>query len=189
MKIFSHPKTQSGFISSSSRGFTLMEVMVSVTIFTIIVTVGIVALLTINDSYNKSQNDRQAIDSLTYTLESMSRRIRTARTWDPQVATEEFSFVDQEGIPVYYYWDIANEKIMAEIAGDVFDLTPSNVKISNASFPAGGLRFTVLPPAGGGSGTQSYVQINLGGVVSSSKQKSEFWFQTGVSKRTLDLAM
>jgi hypothetical protein len=51
-------------------------------LFTIVVTVGIGALLTINNSYHNAQTSRQAIDSLTYILESMSRSIRTAQSWD-----------------------------------------------------------------------------------------------------------
>jgi hypothetical protein len=49
-----------------------MEVMVSVSIFTIVVVVGIGSLLTINETYRKSQTDRKAVDSLTYNLEAMS---------------------------------------------------------------------------------------------------------------------
>ena len=73
MKMFTFNQKQD---KSYQQGFTLMEVMVAVSIFAIVVTVGIGSLLTINSTYKKSQADRQAIDGLTFTLESMSRRLR-----------------------------------------------------------------------------------------------------------------
>lgn len=184
-------------------GFTLMEVMVSVSIFAIIVTVGIVSLLTINNSYRKSQTDRQAIDSLTYTLESMSRRIRTAQEWDPSntsfgAPSSLFKLSkDQDGIAVTYhlgavagpggtqvgkiYMDIVNP-VPAPVPpnpvadGTDYNLTPDNVDITKLSF---------LPLLSGSTG-QPYVQINIQGTVTNGRQVSDFSFQTGVSKRTFD---
>ncbi len=185
-----------------SQGFTLMEVMVAVSIFAIVVTVGIVALLTINNSYRKSQTERQAIDSLTYTLESMSRRIRTAASWDPSMtfgqAASSFKFDDQDGITVTYHWSGitygANGQPQGKILMDVvnpatqgsvptiadgldYSMTPDNVVIKNLSF---------MPLKASGMTGQSYVQINIQGTVTNGRQVSDFSFQTGVSKRVLD---
>jgi prepilin-type N-terminal cleavage/methylation domain-containing protein len=185
------------------KGFTLMEVMVSVSIFAIIVTVGIVALLTINNAYRKSQTERQAIDSLTYMLESMSRRIRTAETWtSPNYGGTStlFSIVDQDGITVNYHWDQINDRFLMDIdnpssinnpavptASD-YDLTPKNVHIST-TYPdgtavvGGGVRFIPLKT---GSSGQPYLQINIGGYVTNGKAITPFLFQTSVSKRVVD---
>lgn len=166
-----------------NRGFTLIEVMVAVSIFTIIMTVGIVALLTINNSYRKSQTDRQAIDSITYALESMSRRIRTSREWSVGInygnPDSHFSFIDQDGILVTYNW--IGEKIIVDIDNQLatntivptgqYDITPRNVVITKMSF----LPFAADFP---------YVQINIQGKVTNGKEVSDFSFQTGVSKRT-----
>lgn len=184
----------------TQQGFTLMEVMVAVSIFTIIVTVGIGSLLTINNAYRKSQTQRQAIDSLTYVLESMSRRIRTAQEWSPNNITNQptsrFEFIDQDGVLVTYQW--VGEKIImfidnqgnAPIAlpdntDEGYDLTPENVHIATddpdgVSIP-GGLSFVI----NGGNGAAEYVQINIGGYVVNGKEMSNFSFQTGVSKRSL----
>ncbi len=168
-----------------NSGFTLIEVMVAVSIFTIIMTVGIVALLTINNTYRKSQTDRQAIDAMTYTLESMSRRIRTSREWPVGInygnPDTHFSFVDQDGILVTYNW--IGSKIVVDIDNQLatntvvvngqYDITPDNVEITKLTF---------LPfesPAG-----FPYVQINVQGKVTNAKQVSDFSFQTGISKRT-----
>lgn len=156
------------------KGFTLMEVMVAVSIFAIVVTVGIGALLTINNSYRKAQTSRQAIDSLTYILESMSRSIRTAQSWDSAINTNEFSFVDQDGIPVVYSY--LPEGVFMIKDGVSNKLNPSNVTIDS-------MLFTQF---GGVMGHQSYLQINIIGTVTSGRDVSKFSFQTGVSKRSID---
>lgn len=168
----------------SHRGFTLMEVMVSVSIFAIVVTIGIAALLTINKNYRKSQSDRQAIDNLTYVLESMSRRIRTAGAWDTSIvygggATSVFSVKDQDGILVTYELD-PNTNIIKMTTDDgqgTIDLTPEDSQVSTLTF---------VPFKGAGGTGQPYVQINVQGVVNNGKQQANFQFQTSVSKRTFE---
>jgi len=163
----------------NKKGFTLMEVMVSVSIFTIVVTVGIGSLLMINNAYQKAQSDRQAIDSLTYTLESMSRRIRTAREWGPGIsynagALGSFAIVDQDGVSVSY--QLAGSKITIEDpTGSIpYDMTPDSVTITGLSFL----------PLQTGPGGQEYMQINIKGSVVSGRQNNDFNLQTGISKRT-----
>lgn len=190
------------FHMPAPHGFTLMEVMVAVSIFAIVVTVGIVSLLTINDTYRKSQTERQTLDSLTFVLESMSRRIRTAASWDSATTygspSNAFTFIDQDGVTITYQWSPSDQKIYMDyecngctnptLADGLHDMTPANVKITDTNadgtpFPGGGLVF--VPTKQDGTG-QSYVQINLGGYVANGKQNSGFSFQTGVSKRPLD---
>ena len=160
-----------------------MEVMVAVSIFAIVVTVGIGALLTINNSYRKAQTSRQAIDSLTYTLESMSRSFRTGAVWAATGtgSSTSFLFTDQDGVVISY--DFIPPKIVMNVisttgstlAPGSYDLTPDNVEIEKLTFT------TFAEP-----GHQKYVQINIAGKVTNGKQVSDFAFQTGVSKRTGD---
>ncbi len=160
--------------SQLHKGFTLMEVMVAVSIFAIVVTVGIGALLTINNSYRKAQTSRQAVDSLTYILESMSRSLRTAQSWDIGNTFDHFGFVDQDGVAVSY--DYLQEGIVMTKDTIPYKLNPSNVSIDN-------LLFTQF---GGTMGQQSYLQINISGTVTSGRDTSSFSFQTSVSKRRMD---
>lgn len=168
-------------MKKNHKGFTLMEVMVAVSIFAIVVTVGVGSLLNVNNSYHKSQTDRQAIDSLTYVLESMSRSIRTAQSWDPTSTATQFIFKDQDGVVLSY--EFQYPKIVFHVlssngtlaVGD-YDVTPTNVEISNLAFTS------FFPP----QVAQSYLQINLQGKVTNGKAVSDFAFQTGISKRVLD---
>lgn len=65
------------FNKKNKAGFTLVETMISVSLFIIITTVGIGALLNANLLYNKSQDVRAIIDNLNFVMEDMSRNIRT----------------------------------------------------------------------------------------------------------------
>lgn len=169
----------------SQRGFTLMEVMVAVSIFAIVVTVGIGALLTINNNYRKAQTSREAIDSLTYILESMSRGLRTAQEWDSNnsydgTPSSTFSFIDQNGALITYA--LNNEAITMTIdtgsapasvlTSGAYQLNPANVSIDRLIFTA----FS-------NQGLQPYLQINIMGTVASGQATSQFAFQTAVSKR------
>lgn len=61
----------------SKKGFTLIEVMVSLSIFTFVSTAAVGVLLTLINANSKSQNIQTAMFDLSYALDSMTRDIRT----------------------------------------------------------------------------------------------------------------
>lgn len=60
-----------------SAGFTLVELMVSMTIFTVLIVVGIGAVLQATSQYYMASNMRAIMDNLNFVMEDMSRNIRT----------------------------------------------------------------------------------------------------------------
>lgn len=64
--------------ASSQAGFTLVELMVSLMIFTIVVLAAVGSLYTVNSASKKVQSMRGVLDNLTFAIESISRTIRTA---------------------------------------------------------------------------------------------------------------
>ncbi|HWC57975.1 MAG TPA: prepilin-type N-terminal cleavage/methylation domain-containing protein [Candidatus Paceibacterota bacterium] len=58
-------------------GFTLIELMVSLTLFVIVVLALIGSLYTVNDASHRVQAMRNVMDNLNFAIESMSRTIRT----------------------------------------------------------------------------------------------------------------
>ncbi|MFT6829300.1 MAG: prepilin-type N-terminal cleavage/methylation domain-containing protein [Candidatus Paceibacteria bacterium] len=66
---------------NKKKGFTLIEIMVSVSIFTVIITTGMGALVSILDTYKVSESQKKVHDSLNYSLESMTREIRLGRDY------------------------------------------------------------------------------------------------------------
>ncbi|MCF7831272.1 MAG: prepilin-type N-terminal cleavage/methylation domain-containing protein [Candidatus Pacebacteria bacterium] len=63
--------------NTTQSGFTLIEVMVSVAIFSIIVTIGIGSLLSINTAHKKALANKTALDSVNFVMESIAKSIRT----------------------------------------------------------------------------------------------------------------
>jgi len=66
------PKT-----TSSARGFTLIEMLVSLSLFTIVIVIVVGTFLTIVNSNRTTTSDQAAYDSLVFALDSMTREIRT----------------------------------------------------------------------------------------------------------------
>ena len=58
-------------------GFTIIETMIVVSLFIVITTVGMGALLNANLVFQKSQNMRSLIDNMNFVMEEMSRSLRT----------------------------------------------------------------------------------------------------------------
>ncbi len=80
-KIFTHDK-RTFSKKSGSEGFTLVELMVALTLFTIVVLATISSLLIVNDAAKKVQSMRAVMDNLNFAVESMTRTLRTGSDFD-----------------------------------------------------------------------------------------------------------
>lgn len=63
--------------SSSQSGFSLVELLVSITIFSIVVAMATSTLLVLLDANSKAQNEQAILNDLTIAIDSMTREIRT----------------------------------------------------------------------------------------------------------------
>ena len=172
-------------------GFTLIEVMVSVSIFAIILTVGIGSLLTINNAYRKSQSERVVIDNLNFTLESMAREIRVGTQYQcsPACSTgnsKTIRFKDPDGLDISYAFQNVNGQgriIKDGASGNIGALTdPAFINIDiNKS------RFIVLNEDPNDN-RQPYVIISITGTTTANNQVSTYSLQTAVTQRQLDVA-
>ena len=77
MKILNIKNKNRVYPEDSRGGYTIIETMIAISLFTIIVTAGVGALLNANLVHNQSSNMRSIVDSLTFIMEDMSRHIRT----------------------------------------------------------------------------------------------------------------
>jgi prepilin-type N-terminal cleavage/methylation domain-containing protein len=62
---------------AKNKGFSLIEVLVSLSIFTVVVTISVGSLLVLIDANARSRNMQEVMTNITYTLDSMTRDIRT----------------------------------------------------------------------------------------------------------------
>lgn len=61
----------------NKKGFTLIELMVPTTLFTVIMLMGIGSLITSSNSAKSAQKLRTAVDNVNFAMESMTRELRT----------------------------------------------------------------------------------------------------------------
>ena len=64
-------------INSKQSGFTIIETMISVSIFLIVITIGMGSLLNASLLNQKSQNMRSIMDNLNFIMDDMSKSLRT----------------------------------------------------------------------------------------------------------------
>ena len=69
------------FPAQPRHGFTLIEILVALMIFSIVVIVALAALVKIVDANKKSQTIQNAVVNMSFTMESMTRELRTGSTY------------------------------------------------------------------------------------------------------------
>jgi prepilin-type N-terminal cleavage/methylation domain-containing protein len=99
------------------KGFTLIELMVSVAIFAIIMVISLGALLSISAADRKAETVESVMNNLNFAVESMTRTIRTGYDYHCGTAAGGdctsggtlFKFTAQDGTSVAYKFDNSNE--------------------------------------------------------------------------------
>ena len=180
------------------NGYTIIETMIAVSLFTIIVMTGIGALLNANLLHQKSQDMRSIMDNLSFIMEDMGRNLRTGSGYhcidDGNVsATSPHSCAGGGGVSFdsalsggrWVYAVFADQSIQKSVDGGTtfITLTPPEVKISSAISP-----FSVLgaePPLN--DKQQPFVIISLVGSITFKDVITPFSLQTSVSQRLIDI--
>ena len=185
----------------AERGFTLIETMVAISIFTIIITMGTAAVLNTNAVYRKATATRALIDNLSFVMEDMTRNLRlgsdyTCPSSNPPSPVQggsctgdniSISFSDVEGKPSGYLIgpDIndSTTNIISKYDPAISDFAPISspefkIDISKSGFTVSGV--------GVGDNAQPMVTIRLSGHIEIKGETTEFNLQTSVSQRELE---
>lgn len=186
---------------STQKGFTLIEMMVSVALFSIVLVVALGAILTVLDSNRKAQTLTSVMNNLNFALESMTRSIKTGV--DPVITGTTKITVD--GIDLSQTTDFTRQKVnykfleegsgpdKAGYIGRCFGAScGSDNKYVRVTAPEVDIDKFVLLSDGFEDGfidsQQPRTFIFLEGkVVFSERIKSVFRIQTTVSQRRLDI--
>lgn len=67
--------------TTTLKGFTLVEIMVALMIFSLVVVVALAALVRIVDANRKAQTIQDAVVNLSFSMESMTRELRTGSAY------------------------------------------------------------------------------------------------------------
>ena len=193
---------------SRTRGFTLIELMVSVAIFAFIMVMALGALLSISAADRKAESIESVMNNLNFAVESMTRTIRTG--YDYHCATLAggdctsggtfFKFTAQDGTSVIYAYDnssacgqtgaVAGCIMRSTNGGSTYlPITAPEVVITNIAGTGSGLQFYLRGSSLGSTSdnTQPNVVITITGYVQiSATQKSPFTIHTSVTQRLYD---
>jgi len=177
-------KTQNSRMKSN-QGFTLIEMIVAVSLFTVVMFVAVGALLAISDANRKATALRVVMENLNFAIESMSRSIRTGTDYSCDgggncSGGDTLSFTDQYGSAVTYQYDgNAKSILVRKDLGSLKGITSSEVEVESLKFYVAGV--------GAGDGIQPRVIITVKGKAGSKeKLKTDFSIQTTVSQRQIE---
>lgn len=177
------------------RGFTLVEMIVSLGLFTIIMFVATSAFLSIVNTDRKARTIRIAADNLNIALEDISRRIKTGTAYycDGGVGTAinatndtctlggtSIAFTDQFGVRTSY------KKVGTSIERETFG--GSSLQVTSPEIIINTLKFIVSGSSAFSSGNyaQPMVIISIDGSLGSGPIGSGFKIQTTVTQRAYD---
>lgn len=166
----------SKILNKTEKGFTLIELMVSVSLFTVVVMISMGAIFTVVDANKKAQTLKTVMNNLNFALETMTRTIKTGTMGN--VTNSTISIVDQDGKTVIYSYiqgvGAVNgkiEKCTDSAAGCGKYITAPEVNIKNLKFIKAG-------------GTQPMVVMVVQGTAKlSEKISSDFNIQTAITQR------
>ncbi len=189
---------------NKNRGFTLVELMVSVSVFAIIMTISMGSILSVFDANRKSQSLRAVMDNMNFTLEAMTRTIRFGTHYHcnisvvspPLTSGNDCGFnstadsidvktVDKLGVAHQVIYKRAVVSGKGRIArtvdgGTDYYLTSSDVDITKLSFNVFGSPAFPDP-------SQPQVIIVISGFAGSkATSQSKFSLETTVSQRLFD---
>jgi prepilin-type N-terminal cleavage/methylation domain-containing protein len=167
----------------TQAGFTLVEMLVSVALFSIVIVVTMGSILTIIDVNRKSQTMMVVMNDLNFSLESFTRTVKTGQFEYVNEARTELAVINQVGSEVVY--KIENEAIHRRVDPDPLDgSTPEFIKLTSDQIVITEGVFKVFNDS---DNEQPRVLVALEGSVSISPRiTSSFKIQTTVSQRNLD---
>ncbi len=181
-------------VKCSNRGFTLIEMIVSIGLFTIVLFISSSAFLAVINADRKSRATSIAMDNLNLSLEDMSRRIKTGDRYDCGASdatkncsvvsvANQFNFWGQDGVAVTY--KKVGTGITRQIGtGAALLVTAPEIEITNLQFVV--LGADLGPSSGGTDVVQPYVIILVHGKTKGAIN-SNFKIQTMVTQRVYDV--
>ncbi len=191
------------------RGFTLIEIMVAVSIFAIVMMIGVGALLSLVEINKRAQAVNAVMNNLNAAVEGMSRAIRVGTTYhcetsaavpSPAVlagaadcpgggglllafeSADGDAAVDTDQVVYRLNGTQLERSLEAGVAGSWVALTAPEVNISDFQFLVTG-----TDTFASGDSVQPRVVISIRGTAAVSGSETEFRIQSSVVQRLIDI--
>lgn len=183
-------KTKRGLALSEVEGFTLVELMVAISIFTIVMTISMGSIISVFDANRKSQSLKTVMTNLNLVVESISKEMRYGKNYhcgslgsltvprNCQMGDTFISFLSSEDTQITY--KLNDQTIEKEVDnGGFIAVTAPEIIIDDITFYTLG--------ASSNDTLQPKVIIKINGHSGRNKGRSDFTIQTLVSQRVLDI--
>lgn len=191
--------TRQNFSKKNLGGFTLVEMIVSIGLFTIVLFIATNAFLTVVAVDRKSRAIRIGVDNMNLALEDMQRRIKTGSnyfcgesvpvvTFDCGGATT-FSFLEQDGqTRTIYAYDATSKAIYRasygpSFIGETIRVTAPEISVTGATFIVRGSYAGIM--GDGGDSAQPHVTIAIKGSIAG-QTPTVFNVQSTITQRNYD---
>ena len=177
-----------------SGGFTLVEILIAVSLFVVIATISAGATVSVFDANKKSQSSKTVVDNLNLAIENMTRIARFGNNYhcgntgsfepkdcDNNEVGDTFLAVTFGGRIIAYNYNQSNKTIeRSDDGGPYIAITAPEAKIEY-------LRFYVLGTPDNDSQQPYIVAVIKGHVGEKSTTQTTFSIETLISQRTLDI--
>ena len=173
----------------TNRGYTLIELIISVGLFALIMTLTSGAYFVMIDINRQTQGITAGINDLSFALETMMRSIRTGVGYacngsgDCENGGGNFSFTDSRGDDISYSLDVPSSAIQETVNGAApVPLTDASaVNVTSLTFYVFGTSKT--------DNAQPHVTITISGTIDPGRGKppEPFTVETGATMRGADL--
>lgn len=183
---------------TSKRGFTLVEILVSVMIFSVVMLIAVGALLSMLDANRKAQALKSSINNLSFALENMARQMRAGSSYHCGTGTltatldcingsSQFAFEKYGGDPAtandQVVYRLASSRIERSIDGGAtyLPITAPEVVVEELMF------YVVGAPATDSPKEQPKVIIKIRGYAGENdRTRTQVRLETMVTQRSLD---
>jgi prepilin-type N-terminal cleavage/methylation domain-containing protein len=179
-------------LSNGKKGFTLVELLVSISIFAVVMVVSMGSILLILNSNRKSEAIRSVLDNLGSTMDDMTRSMRFGTNYHcgssgtltlPQnclAGDTSVTILDSSGTQITY--KLSNGRIARTIGGTDYYLTSPDTNVQTLTFFVFG-----APPYSTPDLSQPEIIIVVKGVAGvNTTSQAPFSLETAVSQRKLD---
>ncbi|MBU0611912.1 prepilin-type N-terminal cleavage/methylation domain-containing protein [Patescibacteria group bacterium] len=185
--------------SKRNAGFTIIEMMIAISVFLVVIMFGMGSLLNANLIHRKSQDVRSIMDNLSFIMEDMSRNLRTGYNYHC-IDDDNFTAIDTPrscsdggGFGIAFETSLGERWVYYISEDGVFRSTEAPyepdetyVELTSDRIIIDSGTFTVVG-AEAGDDQQPLIIIGLAGRIESPKGDTPFSLQTSVSQRLLDI--
>ncbi len=178
------------------RGFTLIELIVSVAIFAVVMVIALGALLSMSVAERKAETIKAVMNNLNFSLDSMSRTMRVGSGWGCGQGNCNGVAEIRTSIPtdIRYRFEQSNATLCGQAAGTVGCITRSTdggasfLPVTAPEVVITSLEFYMIGMVvGSPDNTQPKLTMTLSGYVNvNASQQTPLNLQTSVTQRLYD---